>query len=82
MSYYADNGVWDAIGYDQNVIIGGVADSVPLDNKGPLVDVFIDDKDFVFGGIAAKNSILYIQLEDETESILQERELVMISQQF
>lgn len=65
LSYYADNGVWDAIGYDQNVIIGGVADSVPLDNKGPLVDVFIDDKDFVFGGIAAKNSILYIQLEDE-----------------
>lgn len=65
LSYYADNGTWDAIGYDQDLIVGGVADSVPLDNKGPLVDVFIDDKDFVFGGIAAKNSILYIQLEDE-----------------
>jgi hypothetical protein len=65
LSYYADNGTWDAIGYDQDLIVGGVADSVPLDNKGPLVDVFIDDKDFVFGGIAAKNSILYVQLEDE-----------------
>lgn len=65
LSLYADNGSWDAIGYDQDFTVGGVADSVPLDNKGPLVDVYIDDQDFVFGGIAAKNSILYIQLEDE-----------------
>lgn len=65
VSYYADNGTWDAMGYDQNITIGGVADSVPLDNKGPIVDVFIDDKDFVFGGIAARNSTLFIQLEDE-----------------
>ncbi|HUH74407.1 MAG TPA: type IX secretion system sortase PorU [Chitinophagales bacterium] len=65
LSYYADNGTWDAMGYDQDFTIGGVADSVPLDNQGPKVDVYIDDQDFVFGGIASRNSTLYIQLEDE-----------------
>lgn len=65
LSYYGENGQWDASGHDLDLIIGGVTDSIPLDNKGPIVDVYIDDESFVFGGIAAKNSTLFIRLEDE-----------------
>lgn len=65
LSYYGDNGEWDAAGHDFDIVIGGVTDSIPQDNKGPIVDVYIDDENFAFGGIAAKNSTLYIKLEDE-----------------
>ncbi|MCO5229900.1 MAG: type IX secretion system sortase PorU [Chitinophagales bacterium] len=65
LSYYANENSWDAVGFDTSITIGGIVDSIPLDNKGPIVDVYIDDENFVFGGIAGKNSTLYIQLEDE-----------------
>ncbi len=66
LSYYGENEQWDAIGHDFDVTIGGVADSVPQDNAGPLVEVYIDDENFVFGGMAEKNSMLYVKLEDES----------------
>lgn len=66
LSYYAENGSWDANGHDISKEIGGVADSILKDDEGPLVDIYIDDEDFVFGGIASKNSILYVKLEDES----------------
>lgn len=65
LSYYGENGTWDAVGHDLDVVIGGVTDSIPIDNKGPIVEVFIDDENFAFGGIASKNSVLLIKLEDE-----------------
>ncbi len=65
LSYYGSNSEWDAAGHDFDITVGGVTDSIPLDNKGPIVDVFIDDENFAFGGIASKNSNLFIKLEDE-----------------
>ncbi|MCO5233097.1 MAG: type IX secretion system sortase PorU [Chitinophagales bacterium] len=65
LSYYANEELWDAVGFDTTIFIGGLVDSIPLDNKGPNVDLYIDNENFVFGGIAGKNSTLYIQLEDE-----------------
>jgi len=66
LSYYAENGQTDAGGYDTTVIIGGVADSIPKDNEGPIVDIYIDDESFVYGGTASPNSTLYIKLKDES----------------
>lgn len=66
ISLYGENGEIDALGNSLDFIIGGVADSIPKDNEGPIVDVYIDNEDFVFGGIAAKNSTLYVRLEDES----------------
>lgn len=66
ISYYAENGLTDAAGFDQNIIIGGVSDSIPNDKNGPDVDVFIDDESFVFGGTAAVNSSLLVKLMDES----------------
>ncbi|MBK7107654.1 MAG: type IX secretion system sortase PorU [Bacteroidetes bacterium] len=65
LSYYADNGFEDAAGYEQNVIIGGTADSVTTDNTGPKVSVYMNDEKFVFGGLTDENPVLYIKLIDE-----------------
>ena len=66
MGLYAENGTWDATGNDMDFYVGGIADSIPNDNQGPKVEVYMDDDQFVFGGTAAKNSTLLIKLEDES----------------
>lgn len=65
LSFYAENSFDDAAGYELNVIIGGTADSITLDNTGPEVSVYMNDEKFVFGGLTDENPVLYIKLEDE-----------------
>ena len=64
LSYYADNGLEDANGADFNVIIGGTADDAAEDTEGPVVDVFMNDETFVFGGLTDEDPTLLIQLND------------------
>lgn len=66
LSLYAENGSTDAAGYNMEVVIGGISDSVPNDDKGPEVDIFIDDENFAFGGTAAPNSTMFVNLFDES----------------
>ena len=66
LSYYADNGLDDANGYNSNVIIGGTADNAPTDVAGPLVDVYMNDETFVFGGLTDENPVLLIKLIDSS----------------
>ncbi|MCO5248098.1 MAG: type IX secretion system sortase PorU [Chitinophagales bacterium] len=66
ISLYSSNNETDAIGSNFDIIIGGIADSIPNDKQGPDVQIFIDDESFVFGGMASKNSILLVKLEDES----------------
>jgi hypothetical protein len=67
ISYYAFNAgsLDDATGNYQKLTVGGTNVSSIPDNKGPRVDVFINDENFVFGGITAENPQLYIKLEDD-----------------
>ncbi|MBC8173130.1 MAG: type IX secretion system sortase PorU, partial [Chitinophagales bacterium] len=64
LSYYADDGVVDAGGYETNILIGGTADSISPDNIGPVVDVYMNDETFVFGGLTDENPVLLIKMED------------------
>ena len=66
MSFYAENGEIDANGYDKSIIVGGISDSIPNDKTGPEVNVFIDDENFAFGGMAAPNSTMFVRLFDES----------------
>lgn len=66
LSYYAENSVTDAAGFDLSVIIGGISDSVPNDKEGPEVEIYLDDENFAFGGIAAPNSTMFVRLFDES----------------
>ncbi len=66
ISYYAKNNKTDATGAFQNVIIGGAAQDPAEDNKGPNIDIFMNDKKFVFGGITDEDPQLIVELFDKS----------------
>ncbi len=62
ISYYADNGIEDANGFDTQIFIGGSSGNLITDNAGPVIKPFMNDEKFVNGGITTKNSTLVIKL--------------------
>lgn len=64
ISYYAFDGITDANGYYENIIIGGSADNVVADNQGPVINLYLNDDKFVFGGTTNENPLLYAVLSD------------------
>ncbi len=65
ISYYAENGVTDAHGYTEEIIIGGIEDGLSGDGKGPIIDIFMNNDKFVFGGLTNANPVLIVRLQDE-----------------
>ena len=65
ISIYASNNFTDALGVDTNNIIGGLDTSIISDNKGPVVEVFMNDEQFAFGGITNESPILLLKLFDD-----------------
>lgn len=66
ISYYAEDGREDGAGADTSLIIGGFSDYPVIENNPPIVKPFIGDTLFVNGGLTGSNTLLYVQLEDET----------------
>lgn len=64
ISYYAYDGITDANGNYEDVIIGGSADSVAADAQGPQVNLYLNDDKFVFGGVTNENPLLYAVVSD------------------
>ncbi len=65
ISYFAENGVIGAIGFDNDLIIGG---SIPLmadDQDGPNIDLFMNDESWVFGGTTNPSPLLLCKVYDE-----------------
>ncbi|MGB1218132.1 MAG: FlgD immunoglobulin-like domain containing protein, partial [Saprospiraceae bacterium] len=65
ISYYAHDGVQDATGAYCDIIIGGTAANPIEDDTPPLVEVFMDNEDFVFGGITTPKPVLLVKLSDD-----------------
>ncbi|MES2558769.1 MAG: type IX secretion system sortase PorU [Bacteroidota bacterium] len=65
ISYEGDNGTSDAIGYFNNMIVGTTSDSIPPDNAGPEIKLYMNDEQFVFGGVTNENPTLIVKLKDE-----------------
>lgn len=65
ISYYAENGVTDAYGYDSSFLIGGLDPNGILDTQGPDIDLYINDANFVSGGITDETPILVADVFDE-----------------
>ena len=65
VSYYAENGVVDAAGFYNNLIIGGTNPNAVADKEGPIIEVFMNDSTFMFGGTTDPNPTLLVQLSDE-----------------
>ena len=65
ISYYADNNLIDASGYDTNFIIGGI-DPVGLnDVTGPDIELYLNEETFVSGGITDETPNLIAKMFDE-----------------
>lgn len=66
ISYYAQNLEIDANGYSTDFIIGGTADDVVDDDDGPEIELYLNDKTFVYGGMTDESPILLAYVSDSS----------------
>lgn len=66
VSYYADNSVIDAAGFNNSIIIGGAGNSTVEDKDGPVIKAYLNDEKFVNGSITNANPILIVKLSDSS----------------
>lgn len=64
LSYYAFNGQDDAAGSNQVITIGGTNTNALQDQEGPQVDLFLNNKSFVSGGITDEDPTIYAEIFD------------------
>lgn len=65
-SFYAHNDTEDAIGAYVDVVIGGFDESAAADNDGPDIELFMNNADFMYGGITDENPSLYAVVSDDS----------------
>jgi hypothetical protein len=66
ISLYAENGVTDASGYCDSILVGGATSNPIVDDEGPKVRLFMDDTNFVSGGLTGSNPVLIAKVSDTT----------------
>ncbi len=66
ISYYAQNGEYDANGFFENVVVGGAATGFPNDVSGPEVKLYMNDNKFVFGGTTGESPYIFAQIGDSS----------------
>lgn len=66
ISLYAANATSDAAGFFEDFIIGGNSASSISDNVGPEIRLFMNDSNFVFGGLTDENPKIYALIYDES----------------
>ena len=66
LSFYAQSLNNDACGYNTDVVIGGSSDSVNTDVKGPDIELYLNDEQFVTGGLTNESPIIISNLFDES----------------
>lgn len=66
ISYYATNGFEDAHGYSADFKIGGSVAQQQTDLTGPEIRLFLNDTNFINGGITSENPKLIAYLFDES----------------
>lgn len=64
-SLYANGSSFDAIGEDKRVIIGGVNPQGLNDNIGPEIKIYLNNENFVNGGLTDETPFLIAKLKDE-----------------
>jgi hypothetical protein len=65
ISYYGENGSFDALGSDTRVYVGGVNPNGINDDIGPDLEIYLNDENFVSGGITDETPQLIVKVFDE-----------------
>ena len=64
--YTSRNGALeDQTGSDETILVGGLTENAPEDNVGPVINLFMNDENFVSGGITNEQPTLIAKLQDE-----------------
>tara|TARA_R110001583_G_scaffold145635_1_gene297565 strand:+ start:8650 stop:12459 length:3810 start_codon:yes stop_codon:yes gene_type:complete len=66
LSLYASNTQFDKAGYSFDVVIGGINENAPEDTTGPIVQLYMNDLNFVDGGNTNESPLFIVVLEDES----------------
>ena len=64
-NYLADNNAVSQ-GADTSFIVGGTSDNVIDDEQGPEIEMYMNDKSFVSGGITNEHPVFYAKLKDSS----------------
>ncbi len=65
ISYYATDYQTDAFGYTGNLSVSGSASGGITDTKGPVIELFMNDENFIYGGTTDESPMLIAKLFDE-----------------
>jgi hypothetical protein len=65
LSFYAEDNMNDAWGAFTDFIIGGVSAEGLADDQAPVINLYMNDNQFVFGGITDANPYIYAELMDD-----------------
>jgi uncharacterized protein (UPF0262 family) len=65
LSFYATNKIIDKSGYNIDVTVGGINENAPEDNTGPIIQLYMNDLNFVDGGTTDSSPVFIAILEDE-----------------
>jgi len=65
ISYYAWNAELDASGHEKSILVGGTSDNIVEDNVAPEINVYLNDEQFVNGGLVNQNPVLIAKLFDD-----------------
>ncbi|MBO7572565.1 MAG: type IX secretion system sortase PorU [Bacteroidales bacterium] len=67
ISYYANNlSDKEASGYDKTITIGGTDPNGIHDTEGPAIELYMNDENFIDGGIVNENPMLIAKISDES----------------
>lgn len=66
ISYYAVSDGLDAHGHAGNITIGDVDENAAEDDDGPKVELYMNDENFVFGGMTDESPVIYAKLRDNS----------------
>ncbi len=65
LSVYASSENQEAMGYNRSLVIGGFDENSPDDTTGPAIELYINDENFIEGGMTDENPILIAKVSDE-----------------
>ncbi len=64
ISYYAQNGITDGTGNYEKIIVGGTSPTAHNNGIGPKVRLYMNDSNFVYGGMTNQNPSLFAIVSD------------------
>lgn len=55
----------DQTGYNTDILVGELNEAAPADNNGPEITLYMNDENFIYGGMTNQSPVLLAYLEDE-----------------